>query len=510
MEINKLDQSDVLVIGGGLSAMNAAICAEKLNQNVMLLSKSKIGLSGSSLVSMSVHRYAPNEPSLKEEYRCNFMASGQGVNNNQLIELLIDQGTHQVEALENYGIPLLYKTINIKGKSYRYIAYCAPKYGRKLTAPLRSYIEEKTNIKMLEGYMALELVVNEGKVSGVIVEKDNHLYFLATRTIVLATGGAGYIYKSSSNTSDLTGDGYAMALRSGLELRDMEFIQFYPYRIYSPVKMDIFPDIFEHGARFLNEKGERFMSLFPKNELENRDVLARCMYSQEEVTLDLSQCDMTFLANECPNIYEAYHKYKNKKFLVKPVAHFMMGGIPLHPDCSTSIAGLYCCGEVTGGLHGANRMAGSALTEAAVFGPIAGTSAADYASRNANDDKKVVQYRCLNVPFLGEDDVSKITHNLRETMWDNASLVRTQATLNIATDKIEQLEIELMNLKPASLRRWWECKNLITTAKCILRSALSRQESRGAHYREDFPDENCDLVGNVFISVNGTRFIPSK
>jgi len=509
MDIKRLGQTDVLVIGGGLAAMNAAINAEKLNQNVMIISKSKVGLSGSSLVSMSVHRYAPHEPSLKEEYHRNFSASGQSINDSCLIELLIEQGANQVEALEDYNLPLLYKTMNIEGKSYRYLACCSPKYGRNLTAPLRSYIEMKTNIKILEGYMALELIVNECKIQGAIIEKDNNLYYLEARSIVLATGGAGYVYKDSSNTSDLTGDGYAMALKAGLELRDMEFVQFYPYRVYSPRKMDIFPDVFLHGACYLNEKGERFMSSFPKKELENRDVLARCMYFQEEVILDLSKCDQTFLESECPNIYEAYHKYKGKKFLVKPVAHFMMGGIPLRPDCSTNIAGLYCCGEVTGGLHGANRMAGSALTEAAVFAPIAGNLAADYASRYVND-QNILQNVDISVPVLGEDDVSIITHNLRETMWYNASLVRTQTTLNIAIDKLEQLEIRLTNLKPASLRRWWECKNLITTAKCILRSSLLRQESRGAYYREDFPNENCEFVGNVFVSKNGMRFIPSK
>ena len=192
------------------------------------------------------------------------MNRGQGINDSRLIELLIEQGANQVEALEDYGLPLLYKTMNIEGKSYRYLACCSPKYGRNLTAPLRSYIETKTNIKMLEGYMALELIVNECKVRGVIVEKDNILYFLEANAIVIATGGAGYVYKSSSNTSDLTGDGYAMALKAGLELRDMEFIQFYPYRVYSPSKMDIFPDIFAHGACYLNEKGERFMSIISK------------------------------------------------------------------------------------------------------------------------------------------------------------------------------------------------------------------------------------------------------
>ena len=131
----------------------------------------------------------------------------------------------------------------------------------------------------------------------------------------------------------------------------MEFVQFYTYRIYAPRRADIFPDLFEHGAVFRNERGQRFMDCpqYPKKELENRDVVARAIYGQEGVYLDLSGCDKAYLERECPNIARIQREHPQERLRVRPVAHFFMGGIPLHRDCTTEIAGLYVCGEVTGG-----------------------------------------------------------------------------------------------------------------------------------------------------------------
>lgn len=178
--------------------------------------------------------------------------------------------------------------------------------------------------------------------------------------MILCCGGAGNVYAATSNTRDVTGDGYAMAARCGLPLRGMEFVQFYPYRIYSPKRADIFPDLFDHGAVLRNEKGERFMDCakYPMKELENRDVVARAEFAEKEVRLDLSGCDKAYLERECPNIARMARDNPDKPLLIRPVAHFFMGGVPLRTDCSTDVAGLYACGEVTGGLHGANRLAG--------------------------------------------------------------------------------------------------------------------------------------------------------
>lgn len=506
MEIKKLESADVLVVGGGLAAMYAAVYAARTGQKVVLLSKKKTGLSGSSLVSMSVHRYAPEAKALRDEYIENFMASGKGINDPGLLSELVMQGARQVEALKAYGLPLHFKTKEHQGKAESYLACCAPKSGRLLTYPMRQYIETGTNVMILDDYMAVDLVVEAGQVQGLIAEKDQRLSFIAAKAIVLATGGAGYIYESTSNTSDLTGDGYGMAIRAGLELQDMEFVQFYPYRVHMPVQFDIFPDIFAYGARFLNEKGERFMESYPKKEQENRDVLARCMFRQNEVELDLSGCDPEYLKKECPNIFEAYHKHKDRRFLARPVAHFIMGGVPLRKDCSTDIRGLFCCGEVTGGLHGANRMAGSALTETAVFGPAAGLRAAEFAAGCSTlIEADEVEYH--DAPEAGGEDVSTLRKALRKTMWTSASLMRHESTLGEARDAIERLEQNLIQTRPRDLRRWFECRNMLITAKCVVDSALLRKESRGAHAREDYPGEDPAWIGNVFSNGKKARFV---
>jgi len=506
MNYKSLGRTDILVIGGGLAGMYAAIYAARSKQNVIIISKGKIGLSGSSLISMSVHRYAPEIPPLKNDYLNKILSSGKKINDPSLVEFFVQEGSSKVALLNEFNLPLENKLIEYEGKMYPYLTCCSPKYGRKLTEPLRNYISTIPNIKVADNYMAVDLITKNNTVIGAILEKKNEIFFIKAKSVVLATGGAAYIYRNTSNTNDMTGDGYAMALRLGLALQDMEFVQFYPYRIHSPKIMNIFPDIFEKGAKFINEKGCRFMDSYPKKELENRDVLARCMFKEKEIFLDVSECDQVFLKKECPEIYEVYEKNKQTKFLVKPVAHFMMGGIPLKKDCSTDIQGLFCCGEVTGGLHGANRLAGSALTETAVFGPIAGTEAAKYAQKT--DFQDVSAYiKQEEIPPVGKDNVLNITTRLRQIMWENVSLVRTQVLLEQAYQETTKLETELINARPANLRQWFECRNLILTAKTIIRSALLRKESRGAHYRSDYPLTDDSFVGNIFSNQKESYFV---
>ena len=173
--------------------------------------------------------------------------------------------------------------------------------------------------------------------------------------------------------------------------------------------------------------------------------------------LDLSGCDKAYLERECPNIARMARDNPDKPLLIRPVAHFFMGGVPLRTDCTTDVAGLYACGEVTGGLHGANRLAGSALTETVVFGAIAGKNAAEYA---AADD-------------------------LRETMQKDASVIRTKEGMEQALGEIDKIKAALRERRPASLAEWNELRNMLLTAESVTRAALERKESLGAHCRAD-------------------------
>jgi aspartate oxidase len=510
--INFLPETDVAIIGGGLTAMESALAVIRINSSlqVTLLSKKTVGLSGASLVSMSVHRFAPVEMGLRENYRRNFAASSQKIGDPVLREILIEEGLCAVERLESSGMPLEFKEITANdGKQYRYLGCCNPKVGRYLTKPLSRYVLKQNQVRSFSGYAAVDIAVDRNTVKGILAEKDGTFFILPARAVILATGGGGFVFGNTSATNDLTGDGYGLALRAGLPLRDMEFVQFYPYQIYSPGRCNIFPDVFEHGAVFLNELGERFMAEFPQRERENRDILAREMYAQKEVIFDITTCDRDYLKKECTEIEKLRTKHNTTRFRVKPVAHFMMGGVPLRPDCGTEVAGFFCSGEVTGGLHGANRIAGSALTEAAVFGSRAGQAAALFAAgieRQESEKQKIklwAEDRIRKfVPPQGADDPYRLIAELRRMMWDKASVIRSETSLTEAWEAVVNLRERMENQRPSILRPWLEGINMLSTAESIIASALLRRESRGAHFREDYPAPADEFNGNI-VYQNG-------
>ena len=486
-EIKRMPYSPVLVIGGGLAGMYAAIAAEEAGVNATVLCKSRTGGSGNSVVAMSVHRFAPDAPGLREDYRRRFLASGAGEQDAETAAFFVDHAAEYMERLHSYGFPLEYRCLEENGGEYPYLACCRPKQGRILTAAVRAWLEKRTTVRLEDNTAAWDIVKENGRAAGVLAEREGELLYYPAGTVILACGGAGNVYAATSNTSDVTGDGYAMAYRAGLPLRGMEFVQFYPYRIYSPGRADIFPDIFEHGAVFRNEKGERFMDnpRYPHKELENRDVVARAMYWEKEVRLDLSRCDMAYLERECPNIAAMYKKDPSRPLLLRPVAHFFMGGVPLRRDCSTDVKGLFACGEVTGGLHGANRLAGSALAETVVFGRVAGESAAREEKAPDGWPERELAELLHSYPEPGEDDLRELKQHLRDVMWRYVSVVRQTQGMETALREIRTIENELREKKPADLRAWQELRNLLFTAESVTRAALARKESLGAHYRTE-------------------------
>lgn len=479
----------VLVIGGGLSGMYAAVAAWRAGADTLLLSKGRAGGSGNSVVAMSVHRFAPGAPGLREEYRARFQASAGGVQDPDTASFFVDNAAGAMEALREYGLPLHYRTLPEGEGEFPYLACCAPKRGQILTRALRAYIDDHTGVRIEDGVTVCDLLVEDGRVQGAVALRNGERTVYPAKAVVLACGGAGNIYAATSNTSDVTGDGYCMAARCGLPLRDMEFIQFYPYRICAPRRADIFPDIFEHGAVFRNGAGQRFMDCaqYPKKELENRDVVARAIYGQEGVYLDLSGCDWAYLERECPNIARMQREYPAERLLVRPVAHFFMGGVPLRRDCATEIAGLYVCGEVTGGLHGANRLAGSALTETVLFGHIAGRGAAGYAAERKTFavSQAAVARATAGYPEAGEDDPAALKRRLRDVMWRQVSVVRTRDGMEEALRELAGLRAEFESCRPANFKAWVELRNLLFTAESVTRAALRRTESLGAHFLAD-------------------------
>jgi aspartate oxidase len=230
------------------------------------------------------------------------------------------------------------------------------------------------------------------------------------------------------------------------------------------------------------------MERFPQKELENRDILAREIYRQKKVVLDLSGCQRDYLEAECPDLAGSAADSRQRS-RDSPVAHSFMGGIPLNPDCSTGLGGLYVCGEVTGGLHGANRLSGSALTETAVFGRRAGRSAAawQHGSRESAAELSSIADKLKSISELGIQNVTPLRQELRDKMWEHASLERSPEKLEILIRFLVNLEQELSGVRSNSLRQMLELRNMVATSRCVAESALRRKESLGSHYISGSP-----------------------
>jgi aspartate oxidase len=500
-----LGQFDVIVLGGGLSGLHAAIAAEKAGAKVALISKKKAGRSGSSVVSKSVHRFSPNEEGLKNDYFNKAMEAGRHINDPSLLRILLNQGASAVRQLIDYYPPMVFNEKESGTSLQSNLAYCHPKKGIHLTVPMLDYIRRHTKIEVFDAYVAYDLMVKENHISGVFLEKNNTLYTMACNALVIATGGFAYLYSETSSTNDATGDGVAMALRKGISVTDMEFTQFYPYRVVSPAIHDIFPNIFSEGAYFTNEKGERFMADYPKKELENRDILARAIFNQKSVYLNVKSCNQSFLEKECPELLSIIDRYPNTPLKVVPKAHFTMGGLVVNQTCATSVPGVYACGESVGGVHGANRLAGYALTETAVFGPIAGDHAAKHAIA-LDRTVRACTFETDLLPTLGNTNVLPLKKAIRETMWEYVGIQKSQTSLLKAEEILCQLKSQFDLIQPSKYKDWIETHHLLSLSFIVIRASLRRQESRGAHYRIDCPEEQIEFLGNYCFDGHQLRF----
>jgi len=483
--ITKILKTDVAIVGGGLAGMYSAISANQSGCKVTIICKGKVGQSGSSVIAQTVHRVAYENDSDMESYYNFLFESGKFLGNRKLLEVLVKEGSTVIRTLQAMGVIFNKgsEALPNGGKIHRFA--CEPRKGRLLTGPIFSHLSNM-NINFLENTMVLDLITNDHGISGLICISKSEILILQAKAVILASGGLGRIYKETSNPVGITGDGLAMAHRAGALLTGLEFVQFYPYRLQWPTIIDLNPQIFNQGARFINEKGDRFMRDFPRGEQENRDILALEMFKQKEIFLDLS----TMLEKDLrtyPPLYDLVLRGSSQKLKMQVTAHFAMGGIIIDTEARTNIAGLFASGECTGGLHGANRLAGSALVDCAVFGFRAGANAAKYALQKS---EQTLSPYYVDLPTLGEDQIIPIINELRSAMWANAGIQRSEKMLNLCRSTIKDLIDRLMHIKPASYSQWYEARNMLETSLLVVDSALIRKESRGSHIRLDYPNEN--------------------
>jgi succinate dehydrogenase/fumarate reductase flavoprotein subunit len=505
--------TDILVIGSGLAGILAALEAEKSGLKVLIVGKFAIGM-GTNTSMANGGFTAANSRFSKEDHLKATLESGKGLNQVRLVKNLIEKGPEAMERLRNEGVPMLERglgyVVGRQGNSSQLA-------GVLLIKALVERLREST-VKLLPGLVIFDLIVEEGEVRGAFgFLKDGRPCLIQSKAVVLTAGGAGAIYRRNDNQKSILGDGYALALRAGLPLLDMEFVQFYPFVLAEPrLSTFILLPPYPKEIRLLNEKGE---DLFEKLGI-GRDLNQAIITERDRVSLALYEAsqkgDVYFDLTQVPNqkweeyplnfLRKSKFPFHDRPFLISPAVHFFMGGIEIDERGRTALPGLFAAGEVTWGIHGANRLGGNALTECAVFGTMGGLSAAEHAHQKKSGqgamnllsetsmkrwERRASHYlKRKRGPFDPPGDLLK---NLKDLAWKYAGPVREEGLMKEGLAQLVSLEKRIEKVYPAiwkDLLKKRDLENAALILKIILQGSLLRMESRGSFFRRDFPNQD--------------------
>ena len=531
--------TDVLIIGSGAAGLRAALAASE-HSDVTLITKTTLTESNTHYAQggIAVAMNLDDTIALHIKDTCD---AGAGLCDVQAVEMMVSEGIPRVAELLDWGANFdwegtLPRFTQEAAHSRRRIVHKGDATGRETTDVLIQRVLNTERIQVLQSAFAIDLLTdtNVGEASGeaatcygTTAVVDGEFVCIRAKATILATGGLGRVYPCTSNPKVATGDGFAAAWRAGCEMVDMEFVQFHP----TTLCLDGAPNFLiseavrGEGGQLISIRGERFMGKYhEKGELAPRDVVSRSIQREMELTefphvyLDITHKPAEFIVERFPTISDTTKRYgldiSVDLIPVRPGAHFMMGGIRTNTDTETNIKGLYACGEVAcTGVHGANRLASNSLLECLVYGARAGANAAKFAASQSPDYSPDIPM-ISNTPTTVETDIDLIEaakNAIRETLWENVSIERNDEGLRHTLAELQDLTASLGNLQAASEGtgetinptghihsvsptllqttdvEMVEMINMLNVALMITESALVRTESRGAHYRADFP-----------------------
>lgn len=496
------DQAPYLVIGSGIAGLYTALELSQAGP-VILITKSAIIESNTTYAQGGIAAAISAHDSPELHYEDTMMA-GAGLCASEAVLTLVHEGPGRVKHLIDLGVPFdrteqneIALTREAAHSRRRILHADGDATGREISRSLIAKVQAATNIRIYENHYVLALVKHRGKCSGVITIHNGQYQFFLASAVILSTGGFGQIYDKTTNPKIATGDGMALAFHAGAVLRDMEFVQFHPTALYLPPAPPflISESVRGEGAILLNHKGVRFMPDYHHlAELAPRDIVARSIFTEIEknggecVFLDLSKIDPATIKGRFPNIYHKCYSYgldiTANPIPVAPAAHYVMGGIATDLLGRTNLPGLYAAGEVANtGVHGANRLASNSLLEGLVFGG----RIADHLKKLPVDLPNPTDQFQICYPELYTDygSVESDLEKLHQITGHYLGIIRNREGLTKA--------IELLDLKPRSNPgfeldpAYFELQNMYLVAKLIAKAALYRTESRGGHYRSDFP-----------------------
>jgi L-aspartate oxidase len=492
------NQTDFIVVGSGIAGLRAAVTLASKGR-VAVLTKDRVTESNTEYAQGGVAVVLSDDDAIDLHYQ-DTIDAGAGLCDPEAVSVLVEEGPRYIVELIEHGAEFdredgqLMFTREAAHSRSRILHARGDATGREIVRALVAWSKKFSAIEYLPHACTQSLIVKDGRCVGVTyVEPERHrIQALYGRAVVLATGGAGQLYLHTTNPDVATGDGQAMAYRAGAVMADMEFIQFHPtaLAIANAPRFLLSEAMRGEGGRLLNVKGERFMPRYDaRAELAPRDIVSRSIHfemqrtSADHVWLDMRHLDRVFVRNRFPKIHNTCLLYNvditRDLIPVSPAAHYTMGGIRTDTFGRTSIAGLYAAGEVAcTGVHGANRLASNSLLEGLVFGARAGETAAGEAIEDIHPAEPSDWDYGAEADWRIADAASA---EVKRIMWDRVGIVRDEQGLTEALAALEEIAA-----RPLNTRSW----NFVTLARLVAQAALIRRESRGAHYRSDFPDRD--------------------
>ena len=537
-------ETDILILGSGGAGLFAALHAHQTNPNlhITIAVKGLLGKCGCTRMVQGGYNVALAEGDSVERHFMDTIEGGKWLCDQDLAWTLATMSVERIRELENELGCFFDRnpdgTIHQKafaGQTFDRTVHKGDLTGIEIINRLAEQVWAR-GIHRLEEFRAVELIHSEdGKsLAGVLMldMQNGQFTLVRAKAVLLATGGGPTMYKYHTPSGDKSCDGLAMALRAGLVLRDMEMVQFHPTGLLAGPETRMTGTVLEEGLRgaggyLLNGNKERFMSNYDsRNERATRDIVSRSINSEIRagratpnggVYIQMSHLGPDTVRKLFKGMVErcADSGFNLAEELVEvvPTAHYMMGGLVFKPDCSTDLPGLFAAGEDTGGVHGANRLGGNGVANSTVFGGIAGDVMAKWVTdiplAPCNMDEVGASIQAHEAPLNRvPGDIELIRDGLAEVMWDDVGISRTKESLQRALIKLDDLDRSLNQMGVGDLQRaynltwqdWMNLRNLILVSKSVTEAAIARENSRGAHYREDFPEPG-DLDTSYFTAV---------
>jgi fumarate reductase (CoM/CoB) subunit A len=513
-------QSDILIVGTGGAGLRAAIEAHESGTKVVLVSKAPAGYNNCTIVAGSGYLAAVGGMSI-DEHRERTLNTGKGINDPELVEVLVNEGGERVLELERFGciVNVRHGGIRVGGPNTR--------LGQGITLPLVEYLR-RLGVEFVENVIITKLIKKGDVVVGAVgySSREEQPVLFQAKAVILASGGAGGLFRRTDCPLRTTGDGYSLAMDAGAKLRDMEFCQFFPLALAELGAPPLLVDgKVVWDGKILNAMGEDIPKKHKVTErpyiAKSRDLLSRAMMREVHDGLGvdgavlLDAREVVKMGDPSDRYGMADNKYYVEKLRaherpirIAPLSHFTMGGIVSNPYCETGVSGLFAAGEVMGGVHGGNRHGGNALTDVTVFGVKAAQRAVEYiTSRDFVEVEELAESELVYYEKLTSREVgftpATLMDLVRDNMWNNVGVIRDSYMLVEAFQRLNEIRESTRSIlaKPGKqLLNALELIMALDVCEYIIRAAMERRESRGAHFRLDHPKEDTSWRKTIILS----------